>query len=353
MIRTDTSLLGSSNKELVRRFGEWLICQRYSRTTLEVYNRVANRFLGYWGRRHFSQVTHLDVRKFILKMGDRDLSGEIVHRYLWALRSFFDFLCMNGIADRSAPRLVRSRPTQRPLPRALSRQNVQRLLKATDNVRDRALLEVYYSTGCRISEVIGVRLEHVDFRKRTIFVSGKSGDRRVFFSGTAKKWIFKYLNGRQSGYLFESQHLIQRGCVSWNGKGWVGYWLDYKRFNGEGRQRSKYLGCEKAMSRSEAWRRFKMLVPDPDEGHPRKKPHPLTRSRVSSIFRTTAFRAGLRHVTSHNLRHSFATHMLDNGADIRHVQELLGHISLASTNQYAHVASVPITTAYRRFGPRI
>jgi site-specific recombinase XerD len=353
MKRTDTSLLGSSNKELVRRYGEWLICQRYSRTTLEVYNRVANRFLVHWGRRRFSQVTHLDIRKFILKMGERDLSGEIVHRYLWALRSFFDFLCMNGIADKSAPRLVRSRPTQRPLPRALSRQNVRRLLKAADNVRDRALLEVYYSTGCRISEIIGVRLEHVDFRKRTLFVTGKSGDRRVFFGGTTKKWLLKYLGGRKSGYLFESQHLIQRGCVSWNGKGWVGYWLDYKRFNGEGRQRSKYLGCDRTMSRSEAWRRFRVLVPNPDEGHPRKKPHPISRARVSEIFRKTAFRAGLNHVTSHNLRHSFATHMLDNGADIRHVQELLGHVSLVSTNQYAHIASVPIKTAYRRFGPRI
>jgi integrase/recombinase XerC len=179
MTQPDTNLLGSSNKDLVRRYSEWLICQRYSRTTLEVYNRVANRFLAYWGRRHFSQATHFDIRKFILKMGERDLSGEIVHRYLWALRSFFDFLCIHGIADKSAPRLVRSRPTQRPLPRALSRQNVQRLLKATDNARDRALLEVYYSTGCRISEIIGVRLEHVDFRKRTIFVTGKSGDRRV------------------------------------------------------------------------------------------------------------------------------------------------------------------------------
>jgi site-specific recombinase XerD len=344
-------LLGTTNKELVRRYGEWLICQRYSRTTLEVYNRVANRFLVYWGRRHFSEVTHLDVRKFILKMGERDLSGEIIHRYLWALRSFFDFLCMNGIADKSAPRLVRSRPARRPLPRALSRQNVQRLLKATVNARDRALLEVYYATGCRISEIIGVRLEHVDFRKRTIIVTGKSGDRRVFFGGAAKKWMLKYLAGRKTGYLFESQHMIQRGCVSWNGKGWVGYWLDYSN-NGERRQRSKYLGLPKGMGRSAAWQRFRKLVPNPDAGHPRRKPHPITRSRVSEIFRRAVFRAGLGRVTSHNLRHSFATHMLDNGADIRHVQELLGHVSLASTNQYAHIASVPITTAYRKFGPR-
>jgi site-specific recombinase XerD len=107
------------------------------------------------------------------------------------------------------------------------------------------------------------------------------------------------------------------------------------------------MGC------AEALRRFKKLVPNPDEGHQRRKPHPITRSHVSTIFKTTAFHAGLSGVTSHHLRHSFATHMLDNGADIRHVQELLGHVSLASTNQYAHITSVPIKTAYRKFGPRV
>jgi integrase/recombinase XerD len=353
MRQTQPALRGTPNKELVRKYGEWLICQRYSRTTLEVYNRVAGRFLDYWGRRHFSQVTHLDVRKFILRMGERDLSGEIVHRYLWALRSFFDFLCMNGIADKSAPRLVRPRPTRRPLPRALSKQNVRRLLKAAANIRDRALLEVFYSTGCRISEIIGVRLEDVDFKKRTIFVDGKSGERRVFFSPEARKWLLRYLAGRKSGFLFESQHRVQRGCVSWNGRGWVGYWLDYKNAGAGRRQRSIYLGRPRWMGRPEALRRFQKLVPDPDEGHQRKKPHSITRSHVSTIFRTTAFHAGLAGVTSHNLRHSFATHMLDNGADVRHVQELLGHVSLASTNQYVRVSSVPVSTTYKRFGPRL
>jgi hypothetical protein len=69
---------GTLNKDFVDQYAEWLIRQRYSRTTLEVHKRVANRFLAYWGRQHFSQVTHLGVRKFILKMGERDLSGEIV-----------------------------------------------------------------------------------------------------------------------------------------------------------------------------------------------------------------------------------------------------------------------------------
>ena len=206
----------------------------------------ANRFLAYWGRRHFSQVTHFDfTRKFILNMGERDLSSEIVHRYLWALRSFFDFLCMNGIADKSAPRLVRSRPTKRPLPRALSRQNVQRLLKATDNVRDRALLEVYYSTGSGLAR-LSVFAWNMWISLSTPFLSVVNRATDVCFSaGRPKNGCLSILAGRRSGYLFESQHLIQHGCVSWNGKGWVGYWLDYKRFKARAGSGQNILGVKK------------------------------------------------------------------------------------------------------------
>ena len=129
-----------------------------------------------------------------------------------------------------------------------------------------------------------MRLEHVDFRKRTIFVKGKSGERQVFFSSAARTWLLRYLAGRESGYLFESRHRVQRGCVSWNGKGWVGYWLDYRNRNGERRQRSIYLGRPRSMGCAEALRRFKKLVPNPDEGHQRRKPHTQSLALMSLQF---------------------------------------------------------------------
>ncbi len=339
------------NPELVKRYGEWLVCQRYSRTTRDTYNRVANRFLRFWGHRHFSGVGHLDIRQFITEMASRDLSSEVVHRYLWALRSFFDFLCIRGVVDEVAPRLVRPRPAQRLLPRALSKRNVLRLINAAWNPRDRAVLELFYATGCRISELSNARLEHVDFARHTILVHGKTKDRRVFFGTSAKKRLREYLRGRTTGYIFESQSRVQRGCVSWNGSCWAGYWLDYTDGTGIPKRHCIWLGPT-SMRFDRAWAKFKKLVPNPDRGHARKKPHSLTRSCISQIFKEAAFRAGLGKVTSHNLRHSFATHMLDNGADIRHVQELLGHTSLATTNRYANVAALPILHAYRRFRPR-
>jgi len=340
-----------SNAELMSRYIKWLICQRYSRTTREVYGRVVRRFSTFWGRRHFSSVSHIDLRQFISENSAQDLSSEVVHRYLWALRSFFDFLCITGVADGLAPRLIRPRPAKRPLPRSLSKKNVSRLINAAQNPRDKAILEMFYATGCRISELLNVSLEHVDFSRQTIMVNGKTGDRRVFFGSAAKRSLKAYLRGRKTGFLFESQYPVQKGCVSWNGSCWAGYWLDYTRGSGYPRQRCIALGPA-AIGMKRAWEKFKELIPNPDRGHIRKKPHPLTRAGVSQIFKEAAFRAGIGRATSHNLRHSFAVHMLDNGADIRHVQELLGHTSLATTHRYAQVASAPIAWAYRTFHPR-
>jgi site-specific recombinase XerD len=160
-----------------------------------------------------------------------------------------------------------------------------------------------------------------------------------------------YLKGRRTGFLFESQHPVQKGCVSWNGTAWCGYWLDYTDRLGLPRSRCLYLGTA-SMTHEQAWARFRRLLPNPDKGHVRKRPHQLSRFQISTIFKESAFRAGLGKITSHNLRHSFAAHMLDNGSDIRHVQELLGHTSLATTNRYALVVAKPISGAYKTYHPR-
>jgi integrase/recombinase XerD len=335
---------------LLKRYLAWLICDRYSRTTLEVYPRVARRFLEFWGRKPLAKVRPSDIRDFLTEVSVRDLSADIVHRYLWGLRSFFDFLCLEGVADRVAPRLIRARPVQAKLPRALSKANAIRLIGATSNTRDRALLELFYATGCRISELASARVEHVDFAKRMMWIHGKGKARRVFFGPTAKKYLCMYLGGRVDGFLFESQYLVQKGCVSFNGTCWAGYWKDYT-VPGVPRDRCLSLG-PKSMGKKRAWEKFKQLVPNPDAGHSRRKAHPLARGAISQIFREAAFRAGLPRVTSHNLRHSFAVHMLDNGADIRNVQELLGHTSLATTHRYAKVSSIQSSKAYDRFHPR-
>jgi site-specific recombinase XerD len=344
----DESLRNLTTEEVIGKFSDWLVCQRYSRTTYNVYNRVVRRFCQFWGRRRLSSVTHLDIRAFLIDTSRRDLSADILHRYLWALRCFFDFLCMGGVVDDSAPRLIRPRPALRPLPRTLSEQNVRKLIRAAGTARNRAIFELFYATGCRVGELVDIQMEDIDFAKRTIRIQGKGRERRVLFGISAKKAMLAYLRGRKSGFLFENQPLVQKSCVSWNGSCWAGYWFDYR--TGQRQNRCVALG-PRAMTRDQAWRKFKRLVPNPDAGHVRK-PRPLTRSGIAEIFKLASFRAGLGHVTSHQLRHSFATHMIDHGADIRHVQQLLGHASLDTTMKYTSVTSTPVDRVYRSAHPR-
>lgn len=346
----DSSLKKLTTKEIGIRFSDWLVCQRYSITTLGNYNRVMRKFFEFWGNKTLSSVTHLDIRAFLIEVSKRDLSADVMHRYLWALRCFFDFLCRGGIVDEVAPRFVRPRPNHRCLPKTLSEANVKRLIRAAKNARDRAIFELFYATGCRVSELVEIRMSDIDFSKRTIRIFGKGHERRVLFGGTAKGTMLKYLQGRTTGFLFESQPLIQKGSISRCDGCWAGYWVDYADKGGQPRRRRVRLG-PKQMTETQAWQQFKILVPTPDCGHARR-PQKLTRSGIAAIFRLAAFKAGLGRVTSHQLRHSFATHMVDGGADIRHVQRLLGHSSLDTTMNYTNVISTPVTKVYRAAHPR-
>ncbi|MBS1867135.1 MAG: tyrosine-type recombinase/integrase, partial [Acidobacteria bacterium] len=333
------------NHQIAEKFNEWLVCQRYSLATLTTYRRVTQEFIRFWGTERLSKVTHLDVRQFLIEMSRRDLSADIVHRYLWGLRCFFDFLCLNGLIDEVAPRLIRPRPAKRPFARSLSEKNIRRLIAATKNKRDRAIVELLYATGCRVGELLAIQMEDIDFKHLTIRVKGKGSERRVIFGHKAKLALLSYLRGRSSGKLFENVSRVQNGSISLNKNLWSGYWLDYSR----GKPRIKRISLGHApMSRQKAWKRFKGAVPNPDIGHRRVKAHGLTRSSVWRTILDAGHRAGLGKVTTHMLRHSFATHLLDRGADVRVVQELLGHSSLATTQGYAHVSARAVAPTYRR-----
>ena len=162
------------------------------------YKEVTKEFLVFWGSGRLSNVTHLDVREFLIEMSRRDLSADIEHRHLWALRCFFDFLCLSGLVDEVAPRLLRPRPVQRSLPRSLSEENIVRLIATARNPRDRAIIELFYAAGCRSGELLNMRLDDVDFKTRTIRVCGKYGsERRVMFGRIAKRsildgWLFTF-----------------------------------------------------------------------------------------------------------------------------------------------------------------
>jgi len=301
--RAARALANLGNDQVASRFIDWMVCQRYSPRTVRTYKRVTEDFLAFWGSGRLSNVTHLDVREFLIEMSRRDLSADIEHRYLWALRCFFDFLCLDGLVDEVAPRLLRPRPVKRSIPRSLSEKNVVRLITAARNPRDKAIIEVFYATGCRASELLNIQVDHIDFKTRTIKVSGKNGSqRRVVFAHIAKRSMLDYLRGRVSGPLFQTQPHVQRVTVSQSKTAWAGYWLDYLKSETPGRHRQITLGNLR-LSRKQAWAKFHKAVPNPDEGRERKKQGRLNRSTVCEIVRAATLQAGLGHVTCHTLRH--------------------------------------------------
>jgi site-specific recombinase XerD len=278
------------------------------------------------------------------------LTIEGANRYLWALRTFFDFLYLGGVVDTVVPRLIRGRPTRKKLPRVLNEAEVVRLISSTKHIRDRAILELLYATGCRIGEVVKIKISDINFSGRTIRVFSKGRERLVPFGQTARKLMLRYLGQRRTGFLFVTKIPQQTGCVSPSGRAWMGYWKDHTQGKDQVRRRYVYLGSRK-LTRAQARVNFEKIVPPSALLRP-YQPHPLTTVAVARIINEAAVKATLGKVTCHMLRHSFATHMLERGADIRHIQELLGHQSLATTQIYTRVAGRELAKTYRKYHPR-
>jgi site-specific recombinase XerD len=210
------------------------------------------------------------------------------------------------------------------------------------------MIELLYSTGCRVGELTHIHIEDVDQHKRAIRVESKGKARSVFFGSRAARLIRRHLKGRKSGPLFHPEHKRQVGCISDYKGVWVAHWRDHSQGQ-NGRKRCTYLGTRLRLR--EAWQRFGQLVPKSKLMAPIER-RCLTTPMVARVLNRAALRVGLGHVTPHMLRHSFATHLLQQGADIRHIQALLGHTSLITTQIYTQVAPTELAAVHRKCHPR-
>jgi site-specific recombinase XerD len=336
------------NRESVERFRRWLHAQHYATSTENRYYRIALKLCRFLRDRPLRSVTAMDVGDFLTKTLPIQWSEGTIAFQLQALRSFFDFLYFGGVVDNVAPRFLRWRVPVRRLPKALSQSRIKRLIAGADNCRDRAVIEFLYATGCRSGEIPDIRVEQIDFAKRRLKVIGKRKERIVYFGHFAERAILKYLGERRAGYLFQDITPQQKGYISSSQLVWRGYWRDYR--NG-GVRCCKYLGSTKTVSRAQARRRFDNYLKRFDLERPTPD-HPLTRGTLQRIVQEAGRRANLGRVNPHMLRHSFATHMLDGGADIRTIQILLGHTYLTSTQLYTLVSNTSAATSFRRCHPR-
>jgi integrase/recombinase XerD len=344
-------LRNKTNADLASKFSEWLVAQRYARVTQLAYKRVAFRFCHFMGRRPISAATHLDVRCFLIEVMKRDLSVDGYNRHLWALRRFFDFLYMGGVVDTMAPRFVLGKRHQRFIPRVLGESEIARLMRAVKSPRDAAILELLYSTGCRIGELVALNVEDIDQKRHSIRVTGKGNRvRTVFFGGHAAIALKRYLDGRTHGPLFQPVYRPQHGCVHWNGRGWAASWINYSKGTDFARKTSTFL-CGKKFTYEQAWAVFKQKVAASKLTRAPQQRHIHT-AAIARVVELAAQRAKLGRVTAHMIRHSFATHLLNRGADIRHIQELMGHASIQTTQIYTKIVPSQVAETHRRFHPR-
>ena len=337
------------NRELAAKFDAWLEAQNYSPHTRRAYATLTDYLCEFIGSRSLLEIKQFDLREFITYLYKRGLSASSLARQLYGLKTFFDFLQLGGIVHINVARLIKNRKAVRKLPRTLSVEEVERLIAAAPSLRDKALLELLYSTGCRCAEVVGMRVEDIGFASNTIRVLGKGNKERiVLFGQPAKEALLTYLDVRKEGFLFRDEfplrslRIYRRGpnktCAT---EYWQAHWNEGK---------PKWLGKVSEVTREQALEKLAAIAttftqrPKPDK--------PLGGRHIWRIVKRAALAAGLKGVHPHTLRHSFATHLLNGGADLRCVQELLGHASISTTQIYTHVSTVNMIDVHKRCHPR-
>ena len=268
--------------------------------TIRNYRKDLDSLRRLLGEKPWEQVDLLALRHFVVEQRTKGLSKATVARQVATIRSFFRFLCRDGYLAAN-PALGLTRPKQdRHLPHFLSVEEASRLVQAPlgdglASLRDRAILETLYSAGLRVSELVGLRLRDVDLISQTIRVMGKGKKERLVPVGSYSVRAIR-------------QYLKALGPDGENADGPI--------------FRNRLRGR-------------------------------LTDRSVRRILNRYIVQASIHQkISPHSLRHSFATHLLDRGADLRSVQELLGHSNLATTQIYTHVTTERMKKVYETAHPR-
>ncbi|HSW47224.1 MAG TPA: site-specific tyrosine recombinase/integron integrase [Phycisphaerae bacterium] len=244
-----------------------------------------------------------DVRRFLAFLKDRAYSKSTTARKLATLRSFFKFCLKRSYVSSNPLSTIKTPKQDKRLPRFLEEEEVRKLLEAPDvstllGARDRAMLETMYSTGVRVSELVDLNLADIDFVGEAMHVRGKGKKARVTpIAPTALAWIRRYMEMRR------------------------------------------------ADSRAAAWDQQAVFV----NKHGQRLSTRSVRRKLDKYLAQVGLDPA---ISPHTLRHSFATHMLNRGADLRAVQELLGHQSLSTTQIYTHVTTARMKQAYDQAHPR-
>ncbi len=290
-------------EELVREFTEHLFVEkRHSPNTVDGYRRDISRFVSFQPKTSLKSVTPSDIREFLLSLHNQGLSSRSIARSLSSLKSFFKYLMEESLIRDNPVETLETPKIWRKLPNTLSLREVESLLNQPDTetllgLRDKAMLEVLYATGVRVSELISLELNDMNLEVGYIRSYGKGGKERVIPLGeVAQSYLKVYLE--------------------------------------QGRPRLVKNRILPALFIS----RRKM---------------PMTRQAFWKILKQYVLKANISvPVSPHTLRHAFATHLLERGANLRSVQQMLGHSDISTTQIYTHVVQERIREVFDKCHPR-
>lgn len=277
-----------------------------SANTRQAYERDLRLFcktLGFKNSDALVNVSREQITGYMTQLKEKGLAAATIARKLAAIKAFYRFMTAEGYMDANPAEVVEAGTKGIKLPRVLSEDEVVRLLNQPDittaeGFRDRTMLEVLYATGMRVSELINLTLDRVDLNMKYIIAFGKGSKERIVPLGSvAAEFLQKYLEKVRPKLTHADRNTN----------------IVFLAFGG----------------------------------------HELTRQRFWQIIRAYGRKASInKALTPHILRHSFATHLLDNGADLRSVQELLGHSDISTTQIYTHLTNKRLRDIYAKAHPR-
>ena len=277
----------------------------YSENTIDNYEKDIEEFLNFLEENNIKNLNKVDynlVRKYLMYLYDRKLKRNSVSRKLSSLRSFFKYLCQKEIVDANPFNLISSPKKEKRLPKFLYNDEVEKVFNVPNlntplGIRDRLILELLYDTGIRVSELVNIKINDINKSNKTIKILGKGNKERIVMYGVYLEDILdKYLSYGRNSLLNSKKN-------------------SYLIINAKG---------ENITTRG-------------------------VRYIIDNIIKKACIKT---HATPHTLRHTFATHLLENGADLLTVKELLGHSSLSSTQIYTHVTNERLRNVYLQTHPR-
>lgn len=291
------------NRALIEEFLNYLRVERgLSANTLEAYRHDLQRLIAFATKRKKEILTleRQDLRDVMMEMKNEGLDDKSISRAFSAIRGLYKYIVREGLSKQDPTAYLETRKAWQTLPKFLSLEEVEALLDQPDlstdlGLRDRAMIEVMYGTGLRVSELVNLKLSDLEMESGYLNCYGKgSKQRRVPMGRSAVEFVKRYLPARMRLLDGKSSHLL---FVEKDGR-------------------------------------------------------PVTRQRFWKLIKEYGRLAKIDDVTPHTLRHSFATVLLENGADLRSVQLMLGHSDISTTQIYTHVTDERLRLSYKKFHPR-